>query len=61
MQRCKLIAPGKYLERTWKFEPMSLGYFELKKCKPCFDKGCSKFVDQRQQVKLQWLQVVSEI
>jgi hypothetical protein len=25
----------------------SLGYFELKKLKPWFDKGCSKLLDQR--------------
>jgi hypothetical protein len=39
----------------------SLGYFELKKHKPCFDKGCSKLSDQRKQAKLQWLQDPSEI
>jgi hypothetical protein len=33
----------------------SLGYFELKKHKPWFDKGCSKFLDQRKESKLQWL------
>jgi hypothetical protein len=40
---------------------MSLGYFELKKCKPWFDEGCSKLLDQRKQAKLQWLQDSSEI
>jgi hypothetical protein len=39
----------------------SLGYFELKKHKPCFDEGCSKLLDQRKQAKLQWLQDPSEI
>jgi hypothetical protein len=39
----------------------SLGYFELRKRKPCFDEGCSKLVDQRKQAKLQWLQDTSEI
>jgi hypothetical protein len=39
----------------------SLGYFELKKHKSWFDEGCSKLVDQRNQAKLQWLQVPSEI
>jgi hypothetical protein len=34
----------------------SLGYYELKKHKPWFDKGCSKLLDQRKQAKLQWLQ-----
>jgi hypothetical protein len=34
----------------------SLGYYELKKHKPWFDEGCSKLLDQRKQVKLQWLQ-----
>jgi hypothetical protein len=39
----------------------SQGYFELKKHKPWFDKGCSKFLDQRKQAKLQVLQDPSEI
>jgi hypothetical protein len=39
----------------------SPGYFELKKHKPWFDKGCSKLLDQRKQAKLQWLQDPSEI
>jgi hypothetical protein len=39
----------------------SLGYFELKKHKPWFDEGCSKLLDQKNQVKLQWLQDPSEI
>jgi hypothetical protein len=39
----------------------SLGYFELKKYKPWFDKGCSKLLDQRKEAKLQWLQDPSEI
>jgi hypothetical protein len=37
----------------------SLGYFEFKKHKPWFDKGCSKLLDQRKQAK--WLQDQSEI
>jgi hypothetical protein len=39
----------------------SLGYFEFKKYKPWFDKGCSKLLDQRKQAKMQWLQDPSEI
>jgi hypothetical protein len=39
----------------------SLSYFELKKHKPCFDKGCSKLLDRRKQTKLLWLQDPSEI
>jgi hypothetical protein len=39
----------------------SLGYAELKKHKPWFDKGCSILLDQRKQDKLQWLQDPSEI
>jgi hypothetical protein len=39
----------------------SLGYYELEKHKPWFDKGWSKLSDQRKQVKLQWLQDPSEI
>jgi hypothetical protein len=38
-----------------------LGYFELKKHKPWFDEGCSKFLDQRKQAKLQWLRDTNEI
>jgi hypothetical protein len=32
----------------------SLGYYELKKHKPCFDIGCSKLLNQRKQANLQW-------
>jgi hypothetical protein len=32
----------------------SLGYFELKKHKPWFSKGCSKLVDLRKEAKFQW-------
>jgi hypothetical protein len=39
----------------------SLGYFELRKHKPCLDEGCSKLLDQRKQAKFQWLQDPSEI
>jgi hypothetical protein len=39
----------------------SLGYYELKKHKPWFDKGCSKLLDQRKEAELQWLQDPSEI
>jgi hypothetical protein len=35
----------------------SLGYYELKKHKPWFYKGCSELLDQRKEAKLQWLQV----
>jgi hypothetical protein len=30
--------------------------FERKQYKPWFDEGCSKFLDQRKQAKMQWLQ-----
>jgi hypothetical protein len=33
----------------------------MKKHKPWFDEGCSELLDQRKQVKLQWLQDASEI
>jgi uncharacterized NAD(P)/FAD-binding protein YdhS len=33
----------------------------LRECKPWFDEGCSKLLDQRKQAKLQWLQDPSEI
>jgi hypothetical protein len=39
----------------------SLDYYELKKYKPWFDKGCFKLLDERKQAKLQWLQDRSEI
>jgi hypothetical protein len=39
----------------------SLGYFELKKHKPLFNKGCSKLLDQRKLDRLQWLQDPREI
>jgi hypothetical protein len=39
----------------------SLRYFKLTKHKPWFDEGCSKLLDQRKEVKLQWLQDPSEI
>jgi hypothetical protein len=39
----------------------SVGYYQLKKHKPWFDKGCSELLDQRKQAKLQWLQDPSEI
>jgi hypothetical protein len=39
----------------------NLGYNEVKKHKPWFYKQCSKLLDQKKQVKLQWLQDPSEI
>jgi hypothetical protein len=39
----------------------SLGYYELRKHKPCFDEGCSKLLDERKQAKLQWLKDPSEV
>jgi hypothetical protein len=38
-----------------------IGYYELKKLKPWSDEGCSKLLDQRKQVRLQWLQDPSKI
>jgi hypothetical protein len=35
--------------------------YEPKKNKSWFDEGCSKFLEQRKQGKLQWLQDPSEI
>jgi hypothetical protein len=32
----------------------SPGYYELKKCKPWFDKECLRLLDQRKQAKLEW-------
>jgi hypothetical protein len=39
----------------------SLGYYDLKKHEPWFNKGCSNLLGQRTQAKLQWLQDPSEI
>jgi hypothetical protein len=39
----------------------SLGYYELKKYKPWFDKRCSELSDQRKQAKLEQLKDPSEI
>jgi hypothetical protein len=39
----------------------SLGYYELKRHKPCFNERCSELLDQRKQAKLQWLQDPSKI
>jgi hypothetical protein len=39
----------------------SLGYYELRKDKPWFDKACSKLLHQRKQAVLQWSQHPSEI
>jgi hypothetical protein len=39
----------------------SLGYYELKKHKPWFDKGYSKVSDQRKQAILQWFQDPGEM
>jgi hypothetical protein len=39
----------------------SLNYYELKKHKPWFEDGCSKFLDQSKQAELQWLQDPSQI
>jgi hypothetical protein len=38
-----------------------LGYFEPKKHKPWFNKGCSKLLDQIKQAKLQWLQSTNKV
>jgi hypothetical protein len=53
--------PGKLLERLKIPAKESLVYFELKKHKPWFDKGCSELLNQRKQAKVQWLQDPSEI
>jgi hypothetical protein len=39
----------------------NLGYYEMKKQKSSFGEGCSELLDQRKQVKLQWLQDPGEI
>jgi hypothetical protein len=39
----------------------SLGDYELKKHKSWFEEGCSEFLEQRKQAKLQWCQDPSEL
>jgi hypothetical protein len=39
----------------------SLGHYELQQHKPWFDDECSKLIDRRKQVKLQWLQNLSQV
>ena len=39
----------------------SLGMHELKQHKPWFDEECLGFLDQRKQVKMQWIQDPSQI
>jgi hypothetical protein len=39
----------------------SLGYYKPKQHNPWFDEGCTELLDQRKQVKLQWLEYPSEI
>jgi hypothetical protein len=39
----------------------SLGCYEFEEHKPWFDEGCSEFLDQRKQAKLEWLQEPSKI
>ena len=34
----------------------SLILYEMKQHKPWFDEECSRFLDQRKQAKMQWLQ-----
>jgi hypothetical protein len=53
---CEMIRENKKISAT-----ESLGYFETKKHKPCFDKKYSKLSDHRKQAKLQWLRDPSEI
>ena len=34
----------------------SLGRYELKRHKSCFDEECSRYLDKRKQTKIQWSQ-----
>jgi hypothetical protein len=51
----------KYRENIKISAKESLVYYELKKHKPWFEEGRSELLDQRKQVKLQWLQDPSRI
>jgi hypothetical protein len=49
---------NRFWENNWEHikasAARSLGYYDLKQHKPCFDKECSKWLYQRKQAKLQW-------
>jgi hypothetical protein len=57
------------INRTWEtikaskklLVQKSLGYYEVKRHKPQFDKGCSKLLGPQKQSKLQSLQDLNEI
>jgi hypothetical protein len=51
----------KLLERISKFHAESLGYYDLKKHKPWFNKGCPELLEHMKQAILQWLQDPSKI
>jgi hypothetical protein len=57
----KINSAWEIIRENKKFQPMRIGYCELKKHKPWFDQAFSKLVDQRNQARLQWLQEPSEI
>jgi hypothetical protein len=40
---------------------VSLDYYELKKHKSCFNKGCSVLLDERKQARLHWLENPSKM
>jgi hypothetical protein len=58
------LKDGKDINRAWEnikenirtSVKESLGLHELKQHKPCFDEECLRFLDQRNQAKMQWLQ-----
>jgi hypothetical protein len=52
---------GNYIREYTISAKESLGYYELKKHDPWFDEVCSKLLDQRKQVKHQWLEDPGEI
>ena len=58
------VSDSKDINRTWEnikeniktSAKESLGLHELKQHKPWFDEECLRFLDQRKQAKMQWLQ-----
>jgi hypothetical protein len=52
---------GNYWREYQTFNQKSLGYYELNKHKPWFNKGCPELLDQRKQAKLHWLQDLVKI
>jgi hypothetical protein len=57
IESCCLESFKTYIKEIIKISAKeSLGPYEMNQHKPWFDEECSKFLDQRKQAKMQWLQ-----